>query len=322
MSEKLKSTSELLKKLDQLHSAPSVALGILRMTRDPDFNLRELAKLIESDPALTAKLLKTANSSRYGRSHHITSVQQAANFIGARSLRLIALTFGLVETLARGAAAKLYSAFWKRALTMATVASRLAADSKEIPSDEAYTCALLSDVGVLMLAQCYSEEYVKLYKRTPHGPELMKNEREQFGFDHAEIGKILLERWELSEHFLVAVQNHHFKSPNPDHLESIVYASNLMADALWIPKSPNVVAAKSLLEREFDYSTDKFIDLALDCRDKIQESAEELMVPLDGEVDCNRLIDEARAQYLEDSITTSMEYDSLMSVIEGSSVRA
>ena len=96
--ETLKAADKLIGKIDQLHSSPQVSQKILNLTKNSDYNLNEVTKWLENDPAMTTRILRTINSSRYGLRHKVTNVRQAAAYIGQRSLRLITLTFGLVET--------------------------------------------------------------------------------------------------------------------------------------------------------------------------------------------------------------------------------
>lgn len=115
--------------------------------------------------------------------------------IGQRSLRLIALTFGIVDTLTRGVNAELYQRFWKRALCMSSVASRLSRERDDVICDDVYTAGLLADIGMLVFAQVHGEHYAIFSQKFVHGPELIESERCEFGVAHPYLGARLLERW-------------------------------------------------------------------------------------------------------------------------------
>jgi HD-like signal output (HDOD) protein len=316
LSEDLQAADELIARVDQLHSAPQIAQKILSLTRDLDFNMDEVAKCLENDPALAAKILRVVNSSRYGLRHDVSCIRQAATYIGQRSLRLLTLTFGLVDSLTRGPAAKLYSDYWRRALTMATAASQLAALDEDVANHDAYTGGLLADVGMLVFAQFHAEAYTELCETAPHGPELIDRERERFGCGHPTLGARLLQRWELPEPLIDAVADHHGDPATGTGLQIAVRTGDMMADALWTPNSPNIMAVKLLTQREFSLDTDGFIDLALCCQREVTECAIAFNLQLQGSIDCDQLIEEARRQHDEASLETALELDSLIMAFE------
>src|SRR5258708_28722167 len=198
----------LIRQIDRLHSGPGVAQRILGLIRDPEFDMTEVAECLEHDPALSARILGVVNSSRYGLVHRIGSIRYAAAFLGRRSLQLVTLSFSLIDTFARGPFRQMYLDYWKRALTVATVAHRIAARANGVCGDEAYAAGLVADIGVLALAQVVGEPYVRLYLKHSHGPELVAVETHSLGFNHAELGSRLLERWGLPEAVISAVAGH------------------------------------------------------------------------------------------------------------------
>ena len=87
----------LIRQIDRLHSVPGVAQKILGLIRKPDFSLKEVAECLEHDPALSARVLGLVNSSRYGLANRVTSIRHAAALLGQRSLRLVTLSFSLID---------------------------------------------------------------------------------------------------------------------------------------------------------------------------------------------------------------------------------
>ena len=301
-SEALKVADKLICKIDQLHSSPQISQKILSLTKNPDYNLNEVTTWLESDPAMTVRILRTVNSSRYGLRHEVTNVKQAAAYIGQRSLRLITLTFGLVETLTRGVSSNLYMEYWRRALTMATVSSHYAASEKKTSMEDSYTGGLLSDMGVLVFAQIETNEYVELFESVEHGPELLELEQQQFGCDHATLGARLLERWELPEQLVTAVMHHHKDREQASPLESAIRISDIMADALWTLQPGRIADAKTFMHHELGFDADDFIDFALVCRDDVTENAEMFGIKLDGIIDTDQFITETLALADEEAL--------------------
>lgn len=306
----------LVRKVDQLHSGPKVAQRLLSLTRDPDFEMREVVECLEHDPALSARLLKVVNSSRYGLSHAVSSLRHAASFLGRRSLRQIVLTFALVETLTRGAKGALYSDYWRRSLTMATVSARLSRMRSDVAEDDAYTAGLLADVGILVLAQMEADRYLPVYENSPHSAGLVEVEQDTFGFGHPLLGARLLTNWGVPVQVVSAVEHHHERFNAFQPLDVTVHAGDLVADALWVSESTSVAAAREYLEKHFDLNLDGFIDLAVACREDIEESASIFGVELSTSVSCEQLLATARQLHSEVSLETAIELDSLETAVE------
>src|SRR5260370_27241707 len=166
----------------------------------------------------------------------------------------------------------MYLEYWRRARTMATVAHRIAERAGVVSGDEAYAAGLVADLGVLALAQVVGAKYVELYLKHPHGSELVDAEIQLLSFSHAEVGSRLLERWGLPESVVTAVAGHHDPAVGGAAIELAVRAGWLMSEALWTPNSPHVTAARKFLYEECHLNLDDFIDVALKCRNDIDES--------------------------------------------------
>jgi len=317
LKDDLKAAENLLNKVNKLHTAPQVAQKILTVTKESDFNMREVADCIETDPALAAKMLRVVNSARYGLKREVTNIRQAASYLGQRSLRLITLTFGLVESLTKGQSGKLFLDYWRRAITMAIVASKLGEKIDDVSRDDAYTGGLLADVGMLIFAQCCKDDYAKLFENQQMiGSEMTQAERKKFGFGHPVLGSLLLKRWEISENLVSAVAMHDQDSIDDNSLQSIVRAGDLIADVMWVEKCPDVKKVKSLLESKFQLDTDGFINLVLECKEEISETAGIFGVNLGKSIDCEKLIEDARQSHDEASLDTALELDNLVTAFE------
>ncbi len=313
----LRAMDELIDQIEELHSSPTVALKVFNLLKNPDFDMPELEKCLEADPALAAAILRLVNSSRFGLSRTISGLSQAVALLGARSIRLAVLSFGLVDRLTQGTPAEVCQDYWRRALTMAAVASKLCSGDKTVPSDEAYTAGLLADSGVLLFAQVQSDQYVSLYTEHCHGPELIAAERERSGFDHAALGARLLARWSLPKQLTEATRGHHTASSQGSTLYRAVRAGDMLVDALWVPGTPRLAEAQEFLSAEFNLDLDGFISLAVECKNAIQSSADLFRVTLAGSIDCKDLLRRALDQYRSEAMDGMLDLDSLIAVVEG-----
>jgi HD-like signal output (HDOD) protein len=316
-SSHLAAIDRLIDRLDRLHSAPGVACQVLRLLQNEDFDTQQLVDCLITDPALASSVLKLVNSSYYGLARNIGSLPLAVTYLGSRSLRLAVLNFGLLQELAEGTAGEVYRDFWKRSLTMATVASRLAADRPGLGRDEAFSAALLADVGSLVFAQLDAESYVKTYERFGHTEILLETERERYGFHHGQLGARLLTRWNLPDSLTSAVVNHHDPCETAEPLAFVTQVANHVADALWAPGAADVEKTRRALGDHFGIDLDGFISLAVDCRSQIHETATMFGVEIAASVDCQALLAQARSQYVEEAMEVAIDWDSLAAVAAG-----
>lgn len=285
----------LIRRASELHSASGVARSVLELSQREDFVVEELVSCVEMDPALTARILATVNSARFGLTRQVSNVQQAVTLLGRRTLRTIALSFSVIDAFTQGVNAKVYTDYWRRSLTTSLVADLLSQSVPDMEANDAYTAGLLADIGVLVLAQFESDAYLPVYEQNPHGPALIKAERATFGFDHAEFGSRLLEVWQFPPMFALAIAAHHDEQEAARMtLSQVVRAGNLMPGAIWIAESSAFHTAFSWFEKYFDFDIERFIDLAVEVNQAVAEEAEMYQVEGVEAVDCEMLQQEAR----------------------------
>jgi diguanylate cyclase (GGDEF)-like protein len=200
-----------LKTAGQLPSPTGVALAILRLMRQDGCTIHEIARVLQTDPALTGRILKMANSASMNASRPVATVPEAMVRLGTRLVKQLALGFSVLNNSRAGSCKAFdYSAFWSRSLAMAVAAQAVSRRFKRTAADEAFTCGLLSRVGSLGLASIYPQEYSEIL--TACGEEsadqLIEKERQYFATDHVEFGAALLEDWGLPDVCVEAVQSY------------------------------------------------------------------------------------------------------------------
>jgi len=221
----------------RLPSIPAVAVQIIALVQQPDVSIDELSQTIERDPALAARVLKTANSGFYGRPRSVKRVRDAVVILGLRSVKTLALGFSLVGDLRKqGGRNDLQSAVWQRSLLTATAARAIATRAALPCGDEAFLGGLLHLLGVIALDQALQEPYrVILAASNGDLNRLAGAERARYGFDHTEAGAALAERWQLPEALVMAIRmNLKPDSADSDYREIVrcVAAGSAAADLL------------------------------------------------------------------------------------------
>jgi len=216
-----------------LPSPPGVALQIIALAQDPNATLGAAAQAIGVDPALSARLLRVANSPLYATRRRIETLAQAMAMLGLNATLSLALGFSLAHGL-RGSngTAKLQDRIWRRSVLMA-IASRLLGQQANLKRAEMLMLAgLLQDIGRLALLKALPEDYAALCAEATDNDALLELERARFDANHAEVGAWLARRWSLPDYLVEAIACSE-SSGAEDPFLRCVQASGAVAD-LWL----------------------------------------------------------------------------------------
>lgn len=199
-----------IRNADELPSLPTVAVEVIRLTRDENGSIDELLRIIESDPALTAKLLRVVNSAYFGMPRKVTSLRQAMGLLGWRAVRVMVLSFSLVDLQKQGDKSGFsFSDFWRKSLTTAVVSRMLARSKGSSMTEEVFVAGLLAGIGRLASIWSASELYEPvLQAMKKQALPIHDVELQVLGVTHAAIGRELLTFWELPEEIAAAVGAH------------------------------------------------------------------------------------------------------------------
>ncbi|HVP12816.1 MAG TPA: HDOD domain-containing protein [Phycisphaerae bacterium] len=198
-----------IKDRNGLPSPSGVALEILRLAADENVAVEKLVTVVESDPAMTGRILKLVNSPFTGISRKIASISIATKMLGVRTVKNLALALSLVSNHRSGPCKGFdYGTFWSESLARAVAANALANHLKNLPAGEAFTVGLLAKVGRLGLATAYPEEYSQVMQSLDDHDllRLADRERELFSLDHNDLAAEMLADWGLPEVFCDAVR--------------------------------------------------------------------------------------------------------------------
>jgi HD-like signal output (HDOD) protein len=195
---------------DKLPSLPRVYCDLTRAIAKPDVTPKQIAAIVEQDAAISAKLLQLVNSSYFGLARRIAAVEQAIAYLGIELVRSLALTAQVFDTAEKGPSIPGWSFnhLQEQCLLTANVARAILADSKQ--RDEAFTAALLHDVGKVILGLAAPDQFAKVVASVKSEPQPMHTkEREVLGVTHAEVGAYLLGLWGLPVPIVEAAAYHH-----------------------------------------------------------------------------------------------------------------
>lgn len=210
---------KILKKIDELPPLPQVVIRIHDLIEDPESEAKDIARVIETDQAIAAKVLRIANSAYYGMRGKISSVQHASVVLGFKTLGEIVTISGAQGSLGRKLPGYGYDTgdLWEHSLAVAFGAKIIAGMKNKALVNEAYTAGLIHDVGKIILDPYILEQkdeiesYMENEEKT-----FLDAENHFFAFNHAEIAFEICNNWSFPENINIAIKGHH----NPSSSES------------------------------------------------------------------------------------------------------
>jgi diguanylate cyclase (GGDEF)-like protein len=195
-----------LKVSDRLPSPTGTALAVMKLAQREDVTVQEIGHLVQSDPALTARILRLANSPAIGARRPVVSVLDAVVLLGMKTVCQFALGLSLIGKYARGCCEAFdYPAYWSTSLAYAVAIQTLAGRERCVAPEEAFTLGLLAEIGRLALATAWPDEYGTCLQQA-QGEALLGLEKERFAIDHDALSLMLLADWGFPAVFLDALR--------------------------------------------------------------------------------------------------------------------
>ncbi len=234
----------VLDSIKQLPSPPEVCLAVTQATGDEGTSLTDLQELVANDIALSGRLMQVANSAFFGVRQPVTSVRRAISLLGFGTVRSLALGFFFNEEFGKLRLPGLpYPDLPRYALASSVVAEAAAKRFEPELAPDAGCLGLLHESGVIVMALAFGTQYRRMVSgRADRADTLEQAERNTFGVDHVQAGKLLLENWKLSEAFVEAAAHHH-AAELPHNIAP-------SAAGLWRVLRPAVVAALVFFEED------------------------------------------------------------------------
>jgi len=194
-----------------LPTLPTVVSKMLKIIDNRKTSADTLARLISSDQALTAKVLKLANSAYYGYQREISTVNMAIVVLGFNTVKEMGLGLSVIDVFKNplsGAAGFDAVKFWEHGAACGVASRMLAKNSGSRFSGEAYVAGLLHDMGKLILNQYFGEDFLNVLKEAQNS-DLESAEKKLLEVTHGEIGAWLAEKWNLPAMICDTVKHHH-----------------------------------------------------------------------------------------------------------------
>jgi HD-like signal output (HDOD) protein len=196
----------LLKLPDALPSAPKVVRKLIETFNQEEVDTLYVVSLMEEDPVLVAKVLKTANSAFFGLSRSVTNVRDALNMMGLIKVRALVIAASLGEGFRCVGGINL-AQFWRYSMTAANLSRTLALPIK-IDENTSFTAGLVHGIGELMMHTAMPEAMMDLTQRVPVF-DIKRAEAEQslFGYNYSHVGAALADEWRFPTKMVNAIRH-------------------------------------------------------------------------------------------------------------------
>jgi len=240
---------EILNLVKHVQPFPKVVQRVMEMLDNPETNVKDLAEVIQYDQVITANVLKICNASYFGLPRKVSSLNEALVIVGHNTLKDIIVTSSSARFY-KGAVGEGYKLeqgeLWKHSVAVGILAKHMVKHIKEVDPGAAYTVGLLHDIGKRFLSTFVADDFKQIMIKVVRDQcSFVEAEKELLGVSHAELGGMILKKWEFPEEMQLAVLQHH----DPDALKkgpltALVSLSNALVISMGIGVGADGLATK------------------------------------------------------------------------------
>ncbi len=270
-------------KLSEIKNLSPLPLSVVRLAgivSDPDSSTGDFVGVIKFDPALTANVLRWANSAWSQSRTPIDEVRNAVIRLGSENILKLAIGYHLMQPMKKNNSGYQLAEneLWEHSVAAALAAETIPkVTSVTIPS-AAFTAAMMHDFGKLILGRHLGMENLKeaIVRRMEEGLTYIEAEKEITGTDHAIVGAAIAREWKIPEKLVRAIGEHHDPDPEPELMLDAVHIANAVAKMLGKGlgiEQMNMVVSSSAAER-LGLTSEKIQTLCALVNEKLEETIE------------------------------------------------
>ncbi len=282
--QKPKTTAAAIANSAHLPTLPDVASQFIALAQQEEPDFQEMARTIRLDPAISGRILTTANSALMGFRRKIESVEEAIPKLGTSIIRTLILGFHLGSFESNDRITKrLLPRLWQNFLTQAVFAESIA-EQTHLEESMCFLAGMVQDIGILALVSEYPEEYAENVLAHSKLPNVLAAENAYFGFNHLDVSIEIIKKWNLGDQFLDAIQHHHDRFVSvtedgctDDPLHAVLQASHMGAGLLIglddgeEPDGCQLSDWHSFLENHFGYASEQASEMLADVGSRVEE---------------------------------------------------
>ena len=209
--DKQSSLAATVSRIVEISTLPQIALQVVEVAKDPNAGARELRQVVERDPALSGRVLRSVNSVAYGAQARVTSLQHAISYLGFSEIRNLALTASVAKIFKTEETIGPYrrTTLWRHMVSVGICARLIASRLKLRNFEDFFLAGLLHDIGIILEDQHVHGDFCRAIGQLNEGTTLAETERAYLGFDHTMLGARVAEKWKFPPAVQGAIRFHH-----------------------------------------------------------------------------------------------------------------
>ena len=275
--------AKILRSFRSFPPMPQMVSEAQKVIKDPNAGIKEISDVLESDQAIVARILKIANSTFYGQSGKVSSIEHASVLIGNKTLVETIATMGTSQLLGKtlpgyGLEA---GALWRHSLAVAHCSEMIAKRKNPALSEDAFIVGLIHDVGKLILDSHIQQRKVQFDRLIEGDPQSVhKAEKQVLGFDHAEIAGEICRSWNIPKSMTVAVKNHHYPSRSQgNEMGYFVNAADMIASGSGFGTGPDGEGQEieSKIKELLNLSEDNLAQIQGQMMESVEKMSEQIL---------------------------------------------
>ncbi|NIM16834.1 MAG: HDOD domain-containing protein [Candidatus Aminicenantes bacterium] len=201
---------DVVAKIGELPPIPAVILESMKLLNDPSSTVKKIQEQILLDQALTAFILKLANSALYALRKEVSTVSYAINLMGYNTARSILIAYLSKNLYSTKGNKLIQSMLWKHSLSSGVFGKKIAEHLEKVDPEEAFISSLLHDIGKGVLLKNKTENFEEIVQLIYiENMSSTEAERKVLGFTHVEAGYLLMKNWRFSDTIVETVTYHH-----------------------------------------------------------------------------------------------------------------
>jgi len=228
----------ILSSVNNIPSLPYIIQEVSMLIGDPRTSASILGKIISKDQGLVTKILTVANSPLYGIPRRVSTIDFAIVVLGFNQIKNIVIALSMLETLKKIGDRKFQQKkYWMHSLLTASAAQRIADDLGYQTSGEAFTAGLLHDLGIPIIYKLFNDEFKKITEGVKEEKlSYLESEKKYLGMTHQEVGRFLLDKWNLPLSIAEVISHHHQPAFSEEHSEltALIHLADYMTKKLMI----------------------------------------------------------------------------------------
>lgn len=232
-------TEDILAKVETLPTLPTAVSRLSALLQDETTSAKDFEDVIAPDPALTANLLRMANSAYFGMRREVESVGHAVTVMGTKRVFEVAAGAAFSKTIPGTIPGYEVGAdvFWQHCIAVAILSERLSVELGLKTPALTFTSGMLHDIGKLAIGSFLMEDSNEILERIRNGEmEFVAAEHAVLGTDHAEVGATIADKWDLPKAIGAAARWHHNPEETPADVDQtlvdLVHAADGLAHSL------------------------------------------------------------------------------------------